>query len=120
MTYVNPYKRMFYFTAILSIVLAVVALVRPILIQQTIDENIKTFDANGLLIMTMILIGFLLLESVLEYLFGYLGNLLGQKVIRDLRNQVFQHVLNFRLKHFDNTPIGQLVTRTVSDIETIY
>ncbi|HRN42653.1 MAG TPA: ABC transporter ATP-binding protein [Vicingus sp.] len=119
MTYVNPYKRMFYFTAILSIVLAVVALVRPILIQQTIDENIKTFDANGLLIMTMILIGFLLLESVLEYLFGYLGNLLGQKVIRDLRNQVFQHVLNFRLKHFDNTPIGQLVTRTVSDIETI-
>ncbi|MBV6485322.1 MAG: putative ABC transporter ATP-binding protein [Flavobacteriales bacterium] len=119
MTYVNPYKRMFYFTAILSVVLAVVALVRPILIQQTIDENIKTFDANGLLIMTMILIGFLLLESVLEYLFGYLGNLLGQKVIRDLRNQVFQHVLNFRLKHFDNTPIGQLVTRTVSDIETI-
>lgn len=119
MTYVNPYKRMFYFTAILSVVLAVVALVRPILIQQTIDENIKTFDANGLLIMTMILIGFLLLESILEYLFGYLGNLLGQKVIRDLRNQVFQHVLNFRLKHFDNTPIGQLVTRTVSDIETI-
>lgn len=119
MTYVNPYKRMFYFTAILSVILAVVALVRPILIQQTIDENIKTFDANGLLIMTMILIGFLLLESILEYLFGYLGNLLGQKVIRDLRNQVFQHVLNFRLKHFDNTPIGQLVTRTVSDIETI-
>jgi len=110
---------MFYFTAILSVILAVVALVRPILIQQTIDENIKTFDANGLLIMTMILIGFLLLESILEYLFGYLGNLLGQKVIRDLRNQVFQHVLNFRLKHFDNTPIGQLVTRTVSDIETI-
>jgi ATP-binding cassette subfamily B multidrug efflux pump len=110
---------MFYFTATLSIVLAVVALVRPVLIQQTIDENIKAFDAEGLFIMTMILIGFLLLESVLEYLFGYLGNLLGQKVIRDLRNQVFKHVLDFRLKHFDNTPIGQLVTRTVSDIETI-
>jgi ATP-binding cassette subfamily B multidrug efflux pump len=91
----------------------------PVLIQQTIDENIKAFDAEGLFIMTMILIGFLLLESVLEYLFGYLGNLLGQKVIRDLRNQVFKHVLDFRLKHFDNTPIGQLVTRTVSDIETI-
>lgn len=119
MTYVNPYKKVFYFTATLSIVLAVVALVRPVLIQQTIDENIKAFDAEGLFIMTMILIGFLLLESVLEYLFGYLGNLLGQKVIRDLRNQVFKHVLDFRLKHFDNTPIGQLVTRTVSDIETI-
>lgn len=119
MTYVNPYKKVFYFTAILSVVLAVVALVRPVLIQQTIDENIKAFDAEGLLFMTIILIGFLLLESVLEYLFGYLGNLLGQKVIRDLRNQVFKHVLDFRLKHFDNTPIGQLVTRTVSDIETI-
>lgn len=119
MTYVNPYKKVFYFTATLSIVLAVVALVRPVLIQQTIDENIKAFDAEGLFIMTMILIGFLLLESVLEYLFGYFGNLLGQKVIRDLRNQVFKHVLDFRLKHFDNTPIGQLVTRTVSDIETI-
>lgn len=119
MTYVNPYKKVFYFTATLSIVLAVVALVRPVLIQQTIDENIKAFDAEGLFNMTMILIGFLLLESVLEYLFGYLGNLLGQKVIRDLRNQVFKHVLDFRLKHFDNTPIGQLVTRTVSDIETI-
>jgi len=119
MTYVNPYKKVFYFTAALSVVLAVVALVRPVLIQQTIDENIKAFDSEGLLFMTIILIGFLLLESVLEYLFGYLGNLLGQKVIRDLRNQVFKHVLDFRLKHFDNTPIGQLVTRTVSDIETI-
>jgi ATP-binding cassette subfamily B multidrug efflux pump len=119
MTYVNPYKKVFYFTAVLSVVLAVVALVRPVLIQQTIDENIKAFDSEGLLFMTIILIGFLLLESVLEYLFGYLGNLLGQKVIRDLRNQVFKHVLDFRLKHFDNTPIGQLVTRTVSDIETI-
>jgi len=119
MTYVNPYKKVFYFTAALSVVLAVVALVRPVLIQQTIDENIKAFDAEGLLFMTIILIVFLLLESVLEYLFGYLGNLLGQKVIRDLRNQVFKHVLDFRLKHFDNTPIGQLVTRTVSDIETI-
>lgn len=119
MKYTNPYKGVFYFTALLSVVLAFVALVRPVLIQQTIDENIKNFDGEGLLTMTIILIGFLLLESVFEYLFNYLGNLLGQNVIRDLRNQVFKHVLEFRLKHFDNTPIGQLVTRTVSDIETI-
>ncbi|MBI2279625.1 MAG: ABC transporter ATP-binding protein [Bacteroidetes bacterium] len=119
MKYINPYKGVFYFTAFIGIVLAFVALVRPVLIQKTIDENIKNFDAQGLLVMTIILIGFLLIESTFEYVFNYLGNLLGQNVIRDLRNQVFKHVLEFKLQHFDKTPIGQLVTRTVSDIETI-
>ena len=119
MRYIQPYKGVFYFTAFIGVVLAFVALVRPVLIQKTIDENIKNFDGHGLLVMTLILIGFLLFESVLEYFFNYLGNLLGQNVIRDLRNQVFKHVLEFKLQHFDKTPIGQLVTRTVSDIETI-
>lgn len=119
MKYIQPYKGVFYFTAFIGVVLAFVALVRPVLIQKTIDENIKNFDGHGLLVMTLILIGFLLFESVLEYFFNYLGNLLGQNVIRDLRNQVFKHVLEFKLQHFDKTPIGQLVTRTVSDIETI-
>ena len=119
MAYVKPYKKVFYFTSALSIVLAFMAWVRPVLIQITIDENIKAFDKEGLLKMTFILIGVLLVESVLEYFFSYLSSLLGQNVIRDLRNQVFKHVISFKLKHFDNTPIGQLVTRTVSDIETI-
>lgn len=119
MKYTNPYKGVFYFTSFIGVVLAFVALVRPVLIQKTIDENIKNFDGQGLLMMTLILIGFLLLESVFEYFFNYLGNLLGQNVIRDLRNQVFKHVLEFKLQYFDKTPIGQLVTRTVSDIETI-
>ena len=119
MRYIQPYKGVFYFTAFIGVVLAFVALVRPVLIQKTIDENIKNFDGHGLLVMTLILIGFLLFESVLEYFFNYLGNLLGQNVIRDLRNQVFKYVLEFKLQHFDKTPIGQLVTRTVSDIETI-
>lgn len=119
MTYVNPYKGIFYATAILSIVLAFMAWIRPVLIQITIDDNIKAFDKQGLINMTLLVIGVLLIESVFEYFFNYLSNLLGQNVIRDLRNQVYQHVINFKLKHFDRTPIGQLVTRTVSDIETI-
>jgi len=119
MTYVKPYKRMFYITAILSIVLAIIALVRPLLIQITIDDYIKEMDSQGLLYMTMLLVGFLIIESIFQYFFTLLGNLLGQNVIKDLRNQTFDHVINFKLKHFDNTPIGQLVTRTVSDIETI-
>ena len=119
MTYVKPYNSMFYTTAFLTIFLALIALVRPVLIQITIDDYIKELDSKGLFYMTILLIGFLILESIFQYFFTLLGNLLGQNVIKDLRNQTFQHVVNFKLKHFDNTPIGQLVTRTVSDIETI-
>jgi ATP-binding cassette subfamily B protein len=119
MKYVKPYLGIFYITAFLSIFLAVVALVRPILIQITIDDYIKGMDADGLFMMAMILIAVLVAESIFQYFFTLLGNLLGQNVIKDLRNQTFNHVIQFKLKHFDNTPIGQLVTRTVSDIETI-
>lgn len=119
MTYVKPYKTIFYVTAVLSIILALIALVRPILIQITIDDNIKALDKEGLFYMTIILISVLIIESIFQYFYTLLGNLLGQNVIKDLRNQTFEHVINFKLKHFDNTPIGQLVTRTVSDIETI-
>lgn len=119
MTYVSPYKMVFYTTAFLSIFLASIALVRPILIQISVDDYIKKLDSEGLFFISMALIVVLLIESFFEYLFSFLGNLLGQNVIKDLRNQVFKHVLSFKLKHFDNTPIGQLVTRTVSDIETI-
>ena len=119
MTYVNPYQRMFYITAILSVVLAIIALVRPVLIQYTIDNYIKALDEKGLYWMTILLIGFLILETIFQYFFTLLGNLLGQNVIKDLRNQTFEHVVNFKLNYFDKTPIGQLVTRTVSDIETI-
>ena len=119
MKYIQPYKGVFYFTTFLTVVLAFVALIRPILIQKTIDEKILLFDYEGILTNTIILVVVLFFESLLEYFFNYLGNLLGQNVIRDLRNQVFKHVLEFKLQYFDKTPIGQLVTRTVSDIETI-
>lgn len=138
MTYVKPYSSLFYITAFLSIALAIIALVRPILIQVAVNRFIigsesKSFpfisdiinlfsfesDSEGLLIVTQLLVATLIIESILQYFFTWLGNLLGQNVIKDLRNKIFKHVINFKLKHFDNTPIGQLVTRTVSDIETI-
>lgn len=119
MIYVRPYRSMFYTTAFLSIFLAGIALVRPVLIQITINDYVKALDEKGLYYMTLILIGALVVESIFQYFFTLLGNLLGQNVIKDLRNQTFDHVIQFKLKHFDNTPIGQLVTRTVSDIETI-
>ena len=117
--YAKPYQIGFYVTAILSIVLAVIAIVRPILIQFTIDDYIKEFDAEGLFTMTMILISVLVADSVFQYFYTLLGNLLGQNVIKDVRSEVFKKVINFKLKLFDTTPIGRLITRTVSDIETI-
>ncbi len=119
MTYVKPYRNIFYITACLTIVLALVSLVRPVLIQITINDYIKKLDENGLFYMTIFLILALIIESILQYFFTYLGNLLGQNVIKDLRNQTFKHVIHFKLKHFDNTPIGQLITRTVTDIERV-
>ncbi len=119
MKYVKPYQGIFYITALLSVILASLSLVKPVLIQHTIDDYIKALDGNGLWLMTMLLIGILFVESIFQYFFTFLGNLLGQNVIKDLRNQTFEHVIKFKLKHFDKTPIGQLVTRTVSDIETI-
>jgi len=117
--YAKPYQTGFYITAFLSIVLAAVAIVRPILIQFTIDDYIKGFDAEGLFTMTLILIGVLVADSILQYFYTLLGNLLGQNVIKDVRSEVFKKVINFKLKLFDTTPIGRLITRTVSDIETI-
>lgn len=117
--YAKPYQVGFYVTAILSIVLAVVAIVRPVLIQVTIDDYIKGMDSEGLFTMTIILICVLVADSILQYFYTLLGNLLGQNIIKDVRSEVYHKVINFKLKQFDTTPIGRLITRTVSDIETI-
>lgn len=119
MRYVAPYKGMFYLTAFLSIVLAVVSVARPLLIQVAVNKNIETKDELGLFHITMWLIGILILETILQYVFTYYGNLVGQNIIKDIRNEVFKHVVDFKSKYFDQTPIGRLVTRTVSDIETV-
>lgn len=119
MRYVAPYKGIFYLTAFLSIVLAVVSVARPLLIQVAVNKNIETKDELGLFHITMWLIGILILETILQYVFTYYGNLVGQNIIKDIRNEVFKHVVDFKSKYFDQTPIGRLVTRTVSDIETV-
>jgi ATP-binding cassette, subfamily B, multidrug efflux pump len=119
MTYVKPYNKMFYATVVLVIALALISVVRPLLIQEIVNNSLVELDQKGLFKMSTLLVVALLFESIFQYFFTLSGNLLGQNVIRDLRNEVFNHVINFKLKYFDNTPIGQLVTRTVSDIETI-
>ncbi|MBC7744586.1 MAG: ABC transporter ATP-binding protein [Flavobacterium sp.] len=117
--YVKPYKSIFIWSLLLTIVLAIIAPVRPLLIQYTLDKFILENDSSGLLIMTLIMIGLLLVQTGVQYFHTFLTNILGQSVIKDLRINVFNHISSLRLKYFDRTPIGQLITRTVSDLETI-
>lgn len=119
MKYVRPYKKRFFFTFFLTICLAALSPLRPLLIQYTFDNYIVIPDANGLFMMTLIIIGVLLLESITYYFYTYSANWLGQTVIKDLRLQLYQHINRLKLQFFDRTAIGTLVTRVVSDIETI-
>jgi ATP-binding cassette subfamily B multidrug efflux pump len=117
--YVKPYRRIFIWSVILTILLAVVAPVRPFLIKYTLDNYILKGHYNGLLMMTIVMLLLLVMQSAIQYSHTLLTNILGQSAIRDLRISVFNHITTLRLKYFDKTPIGQLITRTVSDLETI-
>ena len=119
MKYVEPYRITFFSTAFFAIVLAFLSPARPMLIQYAFDNYILTPDMEMLFQITLLLVALLVVESLMQFLYIYWANWLGQSVIRDLRMQVYNHILNFKQKYFDNTPVGTLVTRTVSDIETI-
>jgi ATP-binding cassette subfamily B multidrug efflux pump len=119
MHYVKPYNGTFILSGFLTVFLAVSALVQPIMIQKTLDEHIMLNDYDGLLFMVELMIGLLVVQTIAQYYQTFLTNTLGQSVIRDLRIDVFNHITSLRLKYFDRTPIGMLITRTVSDLETI-
>jgi ATP-binding cassette subfamily B multidrug efflux pump len=119
MHYVKPYNSTFVIAAFLTIFLAVSALAQPFLIQHTLDVDILNDNYDGLVFMVALMIGQLIIQTVAQYYQTYLTNALGQSVIRDLRIDIFNHITSLRLKYFDHTPIGMLITRTVSDLETI-
>jgi ATP-binding cassette subfamily B multidrug efflux pump len=114
-----PYKRRFYWSIALAIILAVFTPVRPILIQITVDKFIAKGIWVWVLWITIIQIAFLFLESGLRFYFSYITAWLGQNVVKDLRVKVYKKILSLNLSHFDKTPIGTLTTRTVDDIERI-
>jgi len=119
MKYVKPYRSTFVIAAFLTIFLAGSALVQPILMQLTLDKYILANNYNGLVLMVVLMIAQLAMQTAVQYYQTYSTNALGQSVIRDLRKDVFNHIMSLRLKYFDRTPIGMLITRTVSDLETI-
>jgi ATP-binding cassette subfamily B multidrug efflux pump len=119
MQYVKPYKRTFIIAALLTIFLAVITLVQPILMEIGLDKYILAGNYNGLVFIVILMILQLAVQTVAQYYQTYSTNSLGQSVIRDLRVHVFNHIMSLRLNYFDRTPIGMLITRTVSDLETI-
>ncbi len=119
MQYVKPYNRTFVIAALLTIFLAVITLAQPILMEIGLDKYILAGDYNGLVMIVVLMVTLLAVQTAAQYYQTYLTNALGQSVIRDLRIHVFQHIMSLRLRYFDRTPIGMLITRTVSDLETI-
>lgn len=117
--FVKPYKGRFTIILFLTVVLGFLSPLRAKLIQYTLDKDVALKDYQGLLQMILFLLGLLLLQSGLQYIHTYFSGWIGQHVIRDIRVKLFNHLLRFRLSFFDRTPIGRLVTRTVSDVETL-
>lgn len=117
--FVKPYKAQFYFLVFLTIALAVLAPTRPYYIQVAIDDFVAVGDMPGLVRIIYILIGLMILQAVVQWAHTYYSGWIGQVIIKDIRVRLYKHLLKLRLKFFDNTPIGRLVTRNISDIETL-
>src|SRR5688572_11816504 len=114
-----PYKGRFVTVIILTVLLGVLTPTRPLLIQYTLDNDVAFGDYQGMVVMMIILLSLLFFQSIAQYVHTYLSGWLGQQVIRDIRTKLYEHIVNLRLRFFDKTPIGRLVTRSISDVETL-
>lgn len=119
MEYTKPYKSRYYWVIAFAVFLSVFAALRPYLLKQTVDGYIATRDTIGLLYYIILMASVLICEVISQFYFVYLANYLGQDIIRDIRVKLFNHLMSFKMKYFDNEPVGKLVTRSVFDIESI-
>ena len=119
LAFAKPYRLQFTIAAISAVLLSVLGPMRPMLINYAIDNYILIPNKEKLLNITTLLLGLLFVEAFIQFFYIYLSTWIGQHVIQDLRAKIFKHILSLKMKYFDNTPIGTLVTRAVSDIETI-
>lgn len=116
---VRPYRGKFMLTGVLVIALAAIVWVRPWLIGRAVDKEIANGDVEGLLRIFLMVIGLLMIEALLQFYQTYWANWVAQSVTLDLRSKLYEHVLRFKLRYFDRTPVGTFVTRLVSDIDGI-
>lgn len=119
-SYARPYKKLFLFAVLCTVTLAILGPLRPFIIGDMVSKYItESQNREQLLFWTMVVVGMLVIEGILQFTSSYLSNLLAQSAIRDIRQKLFGHILSFRMRYFDKTPIGALVTRVVSDLEAI-
>lgn len=118
-SYVKPYRMRFAQALGLTILVALLVPLRPLLVQMALDIYIAIRDVEGLRMIVMLILGLLVIQGVIMYGNTYLTNWLGQSIIRDIRKQVFEHIMHLQLKYFDRTPIGMLQTRTINDVEVL-
>jgi len=119
MSFAKKYSVQFWIATISTISLAFFAAASPVILMRAIDDFTVTKNSNTLLNYTLLMIAILVIQVILQFTFVYFSNWVGQHIIRDIRYKIFKNILNFKMTYFDNSPVGKLVTRVVSDIETI-
>ncbi|WP_347070064.1 ABC transporter ATP-binding protein [Flavobacterium sp. WV_118_3] len=119
MRFAKPYQGRFNAVIAWAISLSIFAALRPYMLKETVDRYLTTHDSEGLLLFILLMAVILLLEVASQFYFVYWANWLGQDIVKDIREKLFRHISNFKMKYFDNEPVGKLVTRSVSDIESI-
>jgi len=119
MHYAQPYKDKMFWVVLTVITLAVFGAIRPYMVKNVVDVYIAKADLNGLAIYVGLMALVLILEVSSQFFFTYIASWLGQNIIKDIRTNLFDKMLKFRLSYFDNEPVGKLITRNVSDIENI-
>lgn len=119
MSFAKKYRVRFILAAASTILLAGVAILTPVILMTAIDDFTINKDFNRLLYFTIAMVGVLVAQVLLQFSFIYYANWVGQHIIRDIRTKTFRKILSFKMSYFDNSSVGKLVTRVVSDIETI-
>ncbi|MGK0414732.1 MAG: ATP-binding cassette subfamily B multidrug efflux pump [Polaribacter sp.] len=119
MSFAKRYRLYFFIASSSTIFLALFSVLSPYILINTVDEYILSKDKVGLLNYTLLMLGVLIVEVILQFIFIYFANWVGQHIIRDIRAKIFKHILQFKMSYFDTNSVGRLVTRVVSDIETI-
>lgn len=119
MQFIKPYKLVFSLTLVFVVGLAIFGAWRPYILQQAIDTQIELKKYDGFMFYIIAMVVLLVLEVVFQLLFIYYSSWLGQTVVKDIRIQLFKHIMSFKMKYFDNSSVGVLITRTVADMERI-
>ncbi|MBK8621445.1 MAG: ABC transporter ATP-binding protein [Saprospiraceae bacterium] len=115
----QPFKNLFWWSIILSILITPFSIAQPFIVQLIVDKHIVPGIKEGILTLSLLYVLVLIVNVVMKYFFIYITAKLGQNVIKDLRTKVFRHVIRLKSRYFDTTPIGTSTTRTINDIEAI-